>query len=57
LIKSNLFFTWLQRASAFAALLLVSGQMMAQRPLGIDVSHYQGTINWSSVAGSGVTFA
>ena len=30
---------------------------MAQRPLGIDVSHYQGSINWSSVAGAGITFA
>jgi GH25 family lysozyme M1 (1,4-beta-N-acetylmuramidase) len=58
LIKSNLFFNGLRHASAFAALLLLgSGQLMAQRPLGIDVSHYQGTINWSSVAGSGVTFA
>ncbi len=24
---------------------------------GVDVSHHQGTINWASVAGSGVTFA
>lgn len=24
---------------------------------GIDVSHYQGTINWASVAGSGISFA
>lgn len=30
---------------------------MAQRPLGIDVSHYQGSITWTSVAGSGITFA
>ena len=29
----------------------------AQRPLGIDVSHWQGTINWTSVATSGVSFA
>ena len=27
------------------------------RALGIDVSHYQGTINWSSVAAAGKTFA
>ena len=31
---------------------------MAQRPLGIDVSHWQGTgIDWVSVKNSGVTFA
>ena len=27
------------------------------RPLGIDVSRYQGTINWTSVKGAGITFA
>jgi len=32
-------------------------QALAQRPLGIDVSHYQGTINWSSAKSSGVAFA
>jgi GH25 family lysozyme M1 (1,4-beta-N-acetylmuramidase) len=30
---------------------------MAARPLGIDVSSYQGNINWSSVAGAGISFA
>jgi GH25 family lysozyme M1 (1,4-beta-N-acetylmuramidase) len=29
----------------------------AQRPLGIDVSHYQGFINWTSAKTSGVAFA
>src|SRR5262249_36276876 len=29
----------------------------AQKPLGIDVSHYQGTIDWPAVQGSGVVFA
>ncbi len=33
------------------------GQAMAQRPLGIDVAHYQDSVDWTSVAGSGVTFA
>ena len=34
------------------------GKAIAQRALGIDVSSYQGSsINWSSVNGSGVTFA
>lgn len=31
--------------------------LMAQRPLGIDVSSYQGTINWSRVAASGKQFS
>ena len=30
---------------------------LAQRPMGIDVSHYQGIINWSNVAASGIAFA
>src|SRR4029077_17345536 len=30
---------------------------LAQRPLGIDVSHYQGFINWTSAKNSGVSFA
>ncbi len=29
----------------------------AQRPLGVDVSHYQGGITWTSVKSSGVSFA
>ena len=31
--------------------------MMAQRPLGVDVSSYQGVINWSNASRSGVSFA
>ena len=30
---------------------------LAQRPLGTDVSHYQGTISWTPVKNAGVTFA
>jgi fibronectin-binding autotransporter adhesin len=30
---------------------------MAARPLGIDVSSYQETVNWTSVKGAGITFA
>ncbi len=33
------------------------GRLMAARPLGIDVSHWQGSITWSSVAGAGISFA
>jgi GH25 family lysozyme M1 (1,4-beta-N-acetylmuramidase) len=31
--------------------------VLAQRPQGIDVSHYQGAITWSSVKGAGIVFA
>jgi GH25 family lysozyme M1 (1,4-beta-N-acetylmuramidase) len=30
--------------------------MRASFPQGIDVSHYQGTINWAEVASKGVVF-
>ena len=33
------------------------GQALAQRPLGIDVSSYQGAINWPTVKNNGITFA
>src|SRR6266699_6558454 len=50
------------RASVWRGLILAGlawfhGSALAQRPLGVDVSHYQGSINWVSVAGSGITFA
>ena len=41
----------------FVLILTGTGSALAQRPLGIDVSHYQGTIDWGSVKGSGVSFA
>jgi autotransporter-associated beta strand protein len=43
----------------FAIVMLrASGTVQAQRPLGIDVSSYQGgSINWTSVKGAGYTFA
>ncbi len=40
-----------------AIILLNCCGAIAQRPLGIDVSDYQGVITWPSVAGSGITFA
>ena len=44
--------------AAFTIFLLGSGDVFAQRPLGIDVSSYQGsTINWTNVKSSGVSFA
>ncbi len=40
------------------ALLLVCNSALAQRPLGVDVSSFQGgSINWSSVKSDGVAFA
>ena len=40
------------------AMVVEPGRVMAQRPLGIDVSDYQGAgINWASVKASGVSFA
>ncbi|MGZ4964113.1 MAG: GH25 family lysozyme [Limisphaerales bacterium] len=32
-------------------------EQVQARPLGIDVSHYQGTVNWSSVKSAGRSFA
>lgn len=38
--------------------LLLTIPVLAQRPLGIDVSHWQGTnLNWASIKASGVSFA
>jgi GH25 family lysozyme M1 (1,4-beta-N-acetylmuramidase) len=39
------------------ALALATESARAQRPLGVDVSHYQGVINWTSAKNSGVSFA
>jgi GH25 family lysozyme M1 (1,4-beta-N-acetylmuramidase) len=39
-------------------MLVGPGRVMAQRPLGVDVSDFQGSgINWASVKASGVSFA
>lgn len=44
--------------AAFAGALLVASVAYAQRPLGIDVSSYQGgSIDWTSVKNSGIAFA
>ena len=43
--------------AATAAVLALAGTVSAQRATGIDVSAWQGTINWTSVANSGVDFA
>ena len=43
--------------AAALALTLGSNNAFATRPLGIDVSHYQGSPNWGSVRSDGVVFA
>ncbi len=44
-------------AAAVLTVAIAAPSLMAQRPLGIDVSAYQGSINWSSVHSGGVIFA
>src|ERR1700744_1853820 len=45
-------------AAIGASFLFGTSQLNAARPLGIDVSSYQGaSVNWTSVKSSGVTFA
>ena len=42
----------------FLGILAGPERTLAQRPLGIDVSHWQGTgLNWASIKSSGITFA
>jgi GH25 family lysozyme M1 (1,4-beta-N-acetylmuramidase) len=43
--------------TAALALMFAPGLATAQRPLGIDVSSYQGQPNWSSIHGAGIVFA
>ena len=50
-------FSGARRLVAGLALALGCGAASAQRPLGTDVSHYQTTINWTTVKNAGVTFA
>lgn len=53
-------FSGITRTTAVVATLAMAfgpGAAMAQRPIGIDVSSYQGQPNWSSVRGAGITYA
>ena len=52
----GLFFRFIALAGLAAAAGWATPPAMAQRPLGVDVSHYQGAINWTLVQGSGVSF-
>ena len=44
-------------ASLIAMLVAAAPATAGTRAIGIDVSRFQGAINWPSVAGSGVRFA
>ncbi|MFI7425697.1 GH25 family lysozyme [Micromonospora sp. NPDC049836] len=44
-------------ATAAAALVATAGPAAAATTPGIDVSHYQGSINWTSVKNAGIQFA
>jgi len=41
---------------AVLAITFGAGRALAERPIGIDVSSYQGTINWATVKSYGITF-
>src|SRR5580704_9691377 len=56
-VKSPLPFVWRILLLIVLAVAMGSGRAMAQRPRGIDVSSFQGSINWSSVKGDGISFA
>ena len=54
---NRLSFTWIAVFVTVLEMAVGPARVLAQRPLGIDVSSYQGSINWSSVRGAGITFA
>ena len=43
--------------AAALAMVIVPVRALAQHPVGIDVSQFQGSINWTGVKGAGITFA
>jgi autotransporter-associated beta strand protein len=48
---------WIAAILIGAGIVAGPGHAAAQRPLGIDVSSYQGDISWSEVNGAGISFA
>jgi len=56
-MKPNQIKRWGILAVAALGLTVGAGNAQAQRAQGIDVSRWQGTINWTSVKGAGITFA
>ncbi|MDB6112251.1 MAG: hypothetical protein JWR69_4001 [Pedosphaera sp.] len=56
--SSRLLSNWTSVLIISLGIVFGPGRALAQRPIGIDVSSYQGgSINWTSVKGSGVAFA
>src|SRR5436189_861173 len=55
--QNRLPFLWIALPLLGLQMLIGPGHAMAQRPPGIDVSDYQGNINWTSVKGAGIAFA
>src|ERR1017187_2158573 len=56
--RRNFFRQFRRAALSVLFLALCADEIFAQRPLGIDVSSYQGSsINWTNVKSSGVSFA
>src|SRR5687767_5362614 len=56
-MKPNQIKRWAIFAVTALSLAVGAENAFAQRPLGIDVSRWQGTINWTSVKGAGISFA
>lgn len=54
---ARLSFTCIAVLVALLALVIVPNRAVAQRPVGIDVSTWQGLIDWPSVKQSGISFA
>ena len=48
---------WKQLAVLSLGLALGATPAIAQRPIGVDVSHYDLTVNWTNVKNSGIVFA
>ncbi|MFN7138067.1 MAG: glycoside hydrolase family 25 protein, partial [Limisphaerales bacterium] len=57
MLKRNMVTVWGVLTMAVLFLVMGSGNALAQRAQGIDVSRWQGTINWTSVKGAGISFA
>src|ERR1035438_4365202 len=54
---NRLSFTWIAVLVTWLEMAVGPARVLARRQLVIDVSSYQGSINWSSVRGAGITFA
>src|ERR1039458_9934968 len=55
--SARLSLAWIMVLATALGLLIAPERAAAQRPVGIDVSTSQGSINWARVKGNGITFA